>query len=527
MAAANLSTRQQHHSNRVKIHSATRPAWLTTLVPILILWLALGVRLIALNDRNFWLDESIEFNVANRPLAQVVLADQAATHDPPLYSLLLNVWMNIGREDFTLQCLSVFLSVLAVAIMLTLGRQALSMTTGLVAGLIVAVAPRSVFFGLEVNQYGLVMLLAVLCLWRLERYFQSPTRRHLAQFGIASVAAMLTHYQLDLYVAALVLIGTLRQLPRLRRQPPRQIIEWLGLLGGLVAIGAILLFAYALPQKARLPSGFAPAFFATAPPIRQIMELLLTQTVNILRFVFYGNEQPGPAWLPIGLIAIGGGVTFGRGRGRWLGLYLIAALLIGFAASGFGFLIFDGRYVWYVFPVATLLVATALTLAPRPMWQSVWSSGGRVIGVVLVGLLVVRLPVISNVPFAETEHLGDIIRQVDAQIQADDVVYVYYGASSQFTRYASDTLKRAATLETWARSRPTEIRQANLWQAVSNHNRVWFLTAHVNLQDDVPLRDALASRCRPVEQIELVGAASYLFDCHLPWLGQMWFGNAR
>jgi hypothetical protein len=193
----------------------------------------------------------------------------------------------------------------------------------------------------------------------------------------------------------------------------------------------------------------------------------------------------------------------------------MAGLLGGYLASGIGFLVFVGRYVWYVFPNAALLVAAALTLSPRPAWQRIWSIGGFVLGIGLAGWLTTRLPAIAHIPFAETEQLGEVVAYVEQRRQPGDVAYVYYGARQQFTRYASADLKQASTIEAWARGKPIEERTTNLWQ-VAAHHRVWLLMSHVTANEGRDLVDYLTTRCQRLDQIESIGAAGYRFDCQSP-----------
>jgi hypothetical protein len=58
---------------------------------------------------------------------------------------------------------------------LQFGPPGVSPLVGWLSALITAVAPRSVFYGQEVNQYALVLLLAVLYPLLLERYLRRPS----------------------------------------------------------------------------------------------------------------------------------------------------------------------------------------------------------------------------------------------------------------------------------------------------------------------------------------------------------------
>jgi len=98
------------------------------------------------------------------------------------------VWLQTGRTDLYVRFLSVCASVLAVAITFVLGCRIYSTRAGWFSALLVAVAPRAVYYGFELNQYAFVLLLSVLDLLVLERYLQRPTLRHLLAFLITSIA---------------------------------------------------------------------------------------------------------------------------------------------------------------------------------------------------------------------------------------------------------------------------------------------------------------------------------------------------
>lgn len=498
------------------IRSSTRPAWLTTLVPVLILWLVLGVRLASLQGRNLWFDEAIEYDVSHRPLEQVIAANQLQTLDPPLYSLMLNVWMNIGTQDFVLQLLSVFISLAAVALLMRLARNLLSEAASWLTGLMSAVATRSVFFGIEVNQHALVFLMSVLVLLVLEWYLHRPGPGRLTAFAAVCGLALMTHYQLALYAAALTAIGTLRLLIHFHAKPRRELWIWCGALALVALWGAALFVFHALPQKANPHGNFSTVYTLSKSPVSVLIQFGVTQLGEIFRFLAWGNEIPGPAMPVIGLALIGSLCTWLRRRSPWLAAYLGLALALDFSISILGFSIFGGRYAWYAFPLMLLLLSAALTLAPAPRWQCAWSRGGGVLGLALAGWLMARLPFISHVPFAETEQLGEVVEYVEAQRQPDDVAYVYYGARQQFTRYAGADLKQISTIESWARGKPVEERAATVWQMAAHQPRVWLLMSHVTANEGRDLIDYLAVRCRLLDHLEPIGAAGYLFDCRSP-----------
>jgi uncharacterized membrane protein len=480
---------------------------------ILILWLAFAVRLIEMRGDDLWLDEAVEFNVANRPLSEVVAADQAMTHDPPLFGLLLNLWMQNGRGDFYLQMLPVFLSVCAVALVFALGRSLFSPAAGLLSALIAAVAPRSVYYGQELNQYALVSLLAVACPLLLERYLSQRRPGQLLAFVGVMAAALFTHYELALYGIALVCVGTVVVARNMRRNMLQSLAGWVAGISTLAVIGAGLLWLYALPQKARLPAEFAPVRFTEPVSLTGEIQQWVSQSIESLRFLFWGFEVTPLHWLTLGLLAIGVVVGLRSPTGRRAVAYWVVALAIGYVAAGFGFLNYANRYVWYAFPLSVLLVSVGLLSLSRRQQSRVLSAIPIGAAAILVILLAARLPFVSGQPFAETELFGDVVQYVESTRMPGDAIYVYYGARQAFAVYASAELSQVAFVEKWSRGTPAGTRQSDVWNVLSGKSRAWLLLSHVYLEEDAVLVDMLDSRCVRLDTFRSINAAGYLYDC--------------
>jgi len=474
----------------------------------LVVLIAIGVRFVEMRDATLWLDEAMELRVADRPAADVLIAVQLGTHDPPLFGLLLHLWLGGGRTDFYLKVLPALLSVAAVPLVYALGRMTFAPSVGLLSALVVALAPRAVYYGQEVNQYALVLLLAAACPLLLERFLAAPTFARMALFVLAGTAALLSHYELALYLAGIVAVGSVGVL-RLAWQGRRHaLVFWLLALVVLALIGTGVLWAYALPQRARLP----------AMPCRQVDSVareLATWgrgTVGVVRFLLWGAAPTRWQWFGCGLLLLGalGGVL--HPGGRRLVAYLVASLAIGFVAAGCGLSAYGHRYVWYAFPLVAVLVSAGtlspLWLHPRRRYHVLAAAG---VAAILVASLVVRLPHVSGVPFPEEERLADVVRYVEEHRRQGDVVYVYYGAAPAFEVYASDELERISVIEEWGRG--PRARRAQLWATAKGRPRVWFVMSHRFWAERSRPLPMLRSRCRPLDAVHSVRAAAYLFDC--------------
>jgi mannosyltransferase len=126
---------------------------------LLVVLLAFGLRLHAIDRQDIWGDEAFSIWLSSQPLLQVV-AGGADTH-PPLYPFLLYLWLRLaGSSPLATRFLSACVGTLAVPIVCVLGRRLLGRAAGLLAALLTAVSPALVYYSQETRMYGLVTLLA-------------------------------------------------------------------------------------------------------------------------------------------------------------------------------------------------------------------------------------------------------------------------------------------------------------------------------------------------------------------------------
>ncbi|MEZ5310516.1 MAG: glycosyltransferase family 39 protein [Microthrixaceae bacterium] len=120
---------------------------------------------------SLWLDEALSVNIAALPLGDLT---EALRHDghPPLYYLLLHVWMKVfGDSDWAVRALSGVISLASLPLAYLAGLRMARRSTAelsdprrvaLIAVAVTATMPFAVRYGAEARMYSLVMLL-VLC----------------------------------------------------------------------------------------------------------------------------------------------------------------------------------------------------------------------------------------------------------------------------------------------------------------------------------------------------------------------------
>jgi mannosyltransferase len=190
-----------------------------------------------------WIDEGISIGIASHPLADIpsVLREDGS---PPLYYLLLHVWMSaFGSSETATHALSLTFLALAVPAAVWAAWTPFGAPAGAIAGALIGLNPYAAQYADETRMYSLVLLLAVLATGAFVRAFVLRRRRHVALFGVLLAALLYTHNWALFYAAA----AGLAYLGLLAAGPDRRTL----LRDGALAFGAAaLLFAPWLPTLA-------------------------------------------------------------------------------------------------------------------------------------------------------------------------------------------------------------------------------------------------------------------------------------
>ncbi|CAN5729668.1 hypothetical protein BH10CHL1_BH10CHL1_13140 [soil metagenome] len=140
-----------------------------TLAVMVLLLVGFGLRLYRLDFQSFWSDEGISLQRSAQPFGQL-LRSMPVEHLPG-YFVLLHGWLAIaGDSDFSMRFLSLWPSILAVAMTYRLALELGNRQAGLVAVLLLATNAFQVWYAQEARTYSWLLLLGLVaswCLWRL------------------------------------------------------------------------------------------------------------------------------------------------------------------------------------------------------------------------------------------------------------------------------------------------------------------------------------------------------------------------
>ena len=158
-----------------------------------ILVLATILRLWNLGAESAWIDEAYSIELAKHSFGQIIQGTAADQH-PPLYYLLLNLWLRIGMGVAHARTLYVLLGVISVGQILHFGYKTGGVYIGLIAGLLVALSPVHVWYSQEIRMYMLLLVLTTASTAAFWWALRNKRNFYWILYCLFSTLAIYTHY---------------------------------------------------------------------------------------------------------------------------------------------------------------------------------------------------------------------------------------------------------------------------------------------------------------------------------------------
>lgn len=138
-----------------------------------VLVLAIAARLFRLDWPGMWGDEGFSIFLARSSVPDIFIGTANDLH-PPLFYLLLKVWLLPGWDIIYARLLSVFVGILTVVLAFEIGRRLFNSTVGAWAAFYLALSPMHILFSREVRMYILLVFLASLSAYLTWRWVADP-----------------------------------------------------------------------------------------------------------------------------------------------------------------------------------------------------------------------------------------------------------------------------------------------------------------------------------------------------------------
>jgi mannosyltransferase len=151
------------------------------------------LRLHALDAQSFWQDEGLSVWIAQKNVPEILRWLHEHSVHPPLYFVLLHLWMRISTSVEWIRLLSVVPSVLTVPFAYGLAKRLFrSDSVGVVTAVLVAVSPFNVYYGQEARMYSLLSLGTVAASFFLVAALQTDRQSAWAAYAVAGTVVVYT-----------------------------------------------------------------------------------------------------------------------------------------------------------------------------------------------------------------------------------------------------------------------------------------------------------------------------------------------
>ena len=368
--------------------------WLSAL--LLVTLAGSAQRFAALDAKTLWLDEAFSLWMARHSLPQLFDWLVRIDHHPPLYYALLHFWIGwLGDSPSALRSLSALTSSMAIPLYALAARQLAGARVGVVAALLLAIAPFHIRYAQETRMYGVLTLAVALLLFALATLLRPELEKQgrgqwwaWALLAVAEASVMLTHNTATILVP-LALNGAVgglwlaqhfgwmgQEMAGLAR--PGFARAWL-----LAQVGALVLWlpwAWAFVRQAQVVDG---DFWIAQPDSWAVWMAL-----GSLTFAYLPDWLPSRdywTWVGVGLVVWGVWQWRRNGALTWLLLALwLVPPAVELLASLRRPIFYDRTLIWTTLPYY-LLVARGIVLPGGvSRW---WRDGWLLVSLFLFGTL--------------------------------------------------------------------------------------------------------------------------------------------
>lgn len=451
-----------------------------TVVHVAILLLAFGLRMIALDARPVWYDESFAILYASRSFVEMIagtvtqVAGAAADVHPLLYYFSLHVWMQIvGDSALTARFWSILFGMATIPLVYQIARAWFGARVGWLAMLIVAVAPFHIAYSQEARMYAPLAFWSALALYAFTRFRQSTHKWWWSVFVLAGALALYSHNLAFLNFAAL---GFWVILDAIRRRSAH-------LLRATVFAG-IAMFVLWLPWLIFVPGQFgkiAQAYWVPPPSL-----LTLVQTAMVFAFDFDNAAMPAilAPFILFGAILAPLLIAFELMRARRSAQRVELSFALGMAILPIGMLLLVSQwrpvyitrallpaFLWYA-----ILFAWALTRMPQ------WIRVAVVVGMSLI--VIVVLPAYYTYTRFPRARFDAVAQALRAQMRPGDAIVhdnklsffpMYYYDRALAQSFIADPPGAASDTLAYPTQQALQIFAIQLDVATANQSRVWLI----------------------------------------------------
>lgn len=435
--------------------------WLSLLVA-----LATVLRVFALGDKSFWLDEAVSSMLARADWHTFAAAVVARQSNMALYYFLLRAWTHLGISDTWLRLLSVAFGVAAVPMMYQVARQVVSDKAARIAALLIAIHAFHIQHSQEARGYSLLVFLALLSCYFFSKMRASGGLPTQVAYIVCSSLMIYAHMFGSLLLAAQWACAFL--LPNAARVRKAVLVS-----AGVVSLSAApLIYAFVASDRSQLSwmnAGSAPSFYQFSLDLAgdNGSSVLILYLALLLLSLWTHFHRPQPAQrAPIAYVFIW----------VWMLLPIAVVAIISLYRP-----ILQSRYLILCLPAFLILAADGLSaLRSRALF------GVAALTIAAFSLAGVNSYFRARMDPNRSDNWRDATHYCLSQAQSGDAVLFPYSAEEIAFRDYQDRLQTPGPGLAFIppKTKLDLLSTAGSWTspelaslAASQHKRVWLITA--------------------------------------------------
>jgi hypothetical protein len=133
------------------------------------------LRVLLLDSKGMWLDETFSVWLSNHNIADLLHWAAKIDPHPPLYYLLLHYWIALGGDTpYNVRLLSVLFGAGTIPLIYLIGKRLSGAEVGLAAAVLLALSPFNIYFAQETRMYTCLTFNAAVAIYALVRLLTDP-----------------------------------------------------------------------------------------------------------------------------------------------------------------------------------------------------------------------------------------------------------------------------------------------------------------------------------------------------------------
>jgi uncharacterized membrane protein len=503
----NMNEKHESQVNKVilSISSRVKKLFDKPLIIIAIITL-IGVvlRLYHLGFKPFWYDEAVLYWISKSGNLNHIIAQNALRNSaPPLFAILLSLFMKIGDSESRLRLLPFLGGVASIPAIYFLSRQFFGRVPAYISSLLIAIAPTQIQYSQQLREYSLTFFIATIILIFFCMLLQHPTKKNLALMTAAMVIGIFLQYGLALLIIALNLVFFIA-LWSVKAGRKSILLRWF--VSQLIVFCAVIA-VYFLSLKQQMQVGFGASYLSKGywtGGLKALLNLADSNTSAIFTFAF-----PGIVFLTLTVLGL---ILSLQAKKRYLTfmLFFFPLLLTFIAALAKLYPYLGLRQDIFLTPLMYVFFGFGLVDLGSFIHQR-WIGG---ISLLVLLLFVILVGFQASRTYLLDQGIGNmrpIVETLSKSFERGDKIYVYYFAEPGFTYYYKDNK------DSWINGADHNGYQNGYFQEIDNiiasNDRVWMVFSLCPGDDCQKIPQHVAKE-RKIDLVAKSPGDSYLYLVH-------------